>query len=247
MRFYVSPESIFTDKNLIEISDKSEVHHIRDVMRLREGVKVNIFDGRGKEYSGEIKKIDRNLVLIKITKANTWRKELPYNITLYQAIPKRAKMDFIIEKAVELGVNKITPIITERTAPIVKDKSRIKVERWSRIARAASKQCGRMGLPIISDVTDFDDALVESKKNDLVIFAALDNDAKPLRSILRNAVSKNIAVFVGPEGDFSSKEILMAKEEEDYRISSLGPSILRSETAAIYILSCISYEYAPVK
>ena len=242
MRFYVLPEEIFPEKNLIEIKDKKELHHIRDVMRLKEGLDVEVFDGKGKAYSGNIKKVDRNTIIIEIKKIISLKKESPFNITLYQALPKKTKMDFIIEKAVELGAAAITPIITERTIPIIKEKGLKKIDRFKRIARAAAKQCGRAALPVISDVINFKDALNMAKKNDLVIFAALDKSAVLLKEILRPIKPKNIAIFVGPEGDFTPEEISMAKEE-GYKISSLGKLVLRVETAGIYILSCLNYEY----
>ncbi|MFC1623876.1 RsmE family RNA methyltransferase [Candidatus Omnitrophota bacterium] len=244
MRFYVSPESIFPEKNLIEIKDKKELHHIRDVMRLRKGECVDIFDGKGREYTGEIKDSKRDLVVIEIRDEIAFRKDLPCKITLYQAIPKRKKMDFIVEKSVELGAWEIVPIVTERTEGMIgKQKAHIKKERWIRIAKAASKQCGRAGLPLISDPINFNDALIKSKQNDLVVFAALDKSARPLREILKARKVKSIAVFIGPEGDFSQKEISMAKGHE-YKICSLGSLVLRAETASMYILSCLNYEYS---
>jgi len=242
MRFYVLPDEIFPKKNIIEIKDKKEVHHIRDVMRLKEGTDVEVFDGKGKEYSGDIKKIDRNSIIIKIKKVTSLKKEPPFNITLYQALPKKSKMDFIVEKAVELGVAIITPIVTERTVPVIKEKSPKKIGRWMRIAKAAAKQCGRARLPVVSDILDFKHALIDAKKNDLIIFAALDKDAEPLKEILKSRTPKTIAIFIGPEGDFSQNEVSMAKEE-GYKICSLGEFVLRVETASIYILSSINYEY----
>ncbi len=97
-------------------------------------------------------------------------------------------------------------------------------------------------MPEVLEVVDFNSALAKAVEGDLIIFAALDKDARPLKSILRNKNPKKISVFVGPEGDFSEAEISLAREK-DCSMCSLGPSVLRSETAAIYILSSISYEY----
>ena len=240
MRFYVPPESIFPLKNLIQIKDKTEAHHIRDVMRLKKGDMVDIFDGNGREYSCFIEEVGKGEVIIKIKEELSSKLDIPFNIILYQAIPKKAKMDFIIEKTVELGVARIVPMITDRTVPEIKDFSK-KIERWKRIGMASSKQCGRRILPVISDITDFNSALIGSKQKDIAIFASLDKESKPLKSILRGLTQKNIAVFIGPEGDFSPREISMAKEN-GCRMCSLGNLILKSETAAIYILSCLSYE-----
>ena len=242
MRFYVLPDEIFPEKKIIEIKDKKEIHHIRDVMRLKKGIAVDVFDGKGKAYSGNIKELDKNSIIIEIKKTLSLEKEPSFNITFYQAIPKKSKIDFIIEKAVELGVSAIVPIITERTVPVIKEKRLKKIDRWTRIAKSAAKQCGRAKLPVILDVTNFKDALNMAKKNDLIIFAALDKSAVPLKDILRSIKPKDVAIFVGPEGDFSPKEISLAKEE-GCKISSLGKLVLRVETAGIYILSCLNYEY----
>ena len=242
MRFYVSSESIFPDKNLIEIKDRDEVHHIRDVMRLKKGTRVTVFDGRGKEYKGSIKQADRYSVVIGVEDSVDSISRVPYDLTLYQAIPKKNKMDFIVEKAVELGVSTIVPILTKRTIPVIKDKGQKKTGRWSRIAKAASKQCGRPTLPKVLELADFNSALAGASSDDLVVFAALDKDAAPLKTILRNKNPKKISVFVGPEGDFSKDEIALARDR-GCSICSLGPSVLKSETAAIYILSSLSYEY----
>lgn len=243
MRFYVPPELIFPEKKLIRIRDESDIHHILDVMRLKEGEVVDIFDGQNKEYSGVIKEANKRLILIAIEKELQPKRIPLYSITLYQALPKKSKMDFIIEKAVEIGANTIVPIKTTRTSFVVSERIGKNIERWKRISKAAAKQCGRATLPVIENVIDFDEVLSESKKLDFVIFAALDKGARPLKEILRsNSSPKNIAVFVGPEGDFSPKEVLAAKAH-DFKVCSLGQSVLRVETAAIYILSCLNYEY----
>lgn len=244
MRFYVPPDSIVPTRNIVEIKDRTEVHHMRDVMRLKKGDIVDIFDGQGKEFSCVIEKINRNSIIIKIQDVKlavgNGLKLFPA-ITLYQAIPKKNKMDFIVEKAVELGVETITPIITERTVPDIKDKASKKVKRWSRIAMASSKQCGRVKLPLVSNIIDFSNALLGAEKSDIVIFATLDKTSEPLKKILRDLTHRTIAVFVGPEGDFSPQEVSLARGK-GYNICSLGNLILKSETAGIYILSCLSYE-----
>lgn len=241
MRFYVSPGCIYPERHVIEVKDKQEIHHIRDVMRLDKGLEVVVFDGRGKEYLGSIKNISRTSVVIKIIRQMETKKDVPCNIALYQALPKKGKLDFIIEKAVELGVSRIIPMVTERTIPVLKIKN-TKIDRWERIAIAAAKQCGRTALPALKGPMGFEECLNDSKKSDLVIFAALDKDAEPLKEILSSARPEKISVFVGPEGDFTRRETAMAREQ-GYLVCSLGSLVLRVETAAIYILSCLNYEY----
>jgi len=241
MRFYVPPDSIFPLRNLIEIKDKTEIHHVRDVMRLKKGDVVDIFDGEGREFSCYIEDVARDAVIIKIKEELASKHNIPFNVTIYQAIPKKAKMDFIVEKTVELGVNRIVPIITDRIVPDIKDFTG-KIERWKRIGMASSKQSGRTVLPVISDAIYFNDALIDSKQKDLVIFASLDKESESLKNVLRGLTPKAVSVFIGPEGDFSPKEISMAKEN-NCSMCSLGRLILKSETAAIYIMSCLAYEY----
>lgn len=242
MRFYISPECIFPDKNIVEIKDRREIHHICDVMRLGKGSEVEVFDGNGAEFSGVINSANKDSVVIEIKNTKPVRCDRAFKVTLYQAIPKKNKMDFIIEKAVELGADGIVPIITERTIPDIKDKAWKKVERWSKIAMAGSKQCGRVKLPVVSNIINFKDALLEARKNDMVIFAAIYKGAKPLNVLLKGQRPKSIAIFVGPEGDFSPGEVSMAREGNGFSMCSLGSLILKSDTAAIYILSCLSYE-----
>lgn len=240
MRFYVNPDYIILEKDIIEVRDRDEVHHIRDVMRLKEGAIVTVFDGKGIEYAGNIKEIHKDLILITIKTSKSLQEDRQYKITLFQAIPKKAKMDFIVEKAVELGVDTIVPIITERTVQGIKSNADKKKGRWIKISRSASKQCGRASLALVSDIIDFSNALEKARDMDMVVFAALDEGAVPLRNILTNKNPKSIAVFVGPEGDFSPDEINKAKEQ-GYSIASLGHLVLRVDTAAIYILSCINF------
>ena len=242
MRFYVPPDSIFPLKNLILIKDKAEAHHIRDVMRLKKGDIVDIFDGQGREFSCRIEDINKDEVIIKIKEESAPKHDRPFSVTLYQAIPKKTKMDFIVEKTVELGVSRIVPVVTDRTVPEIKDFTK-KLERWRRIGMASSKQCGRRILPVISDVADFNSALIDSKQKDLSVFASLDKESKPLKNILRGLAPKHIAVFVGPEGDFSPREVALAKENGN-SMCSLGSLVLKSETAAVYMLSCLMYEYS---
>jgi 16S rRNA (uracil1498-N3)-methyltransferase len=240
MRFYVHPDSIFPLESIIKIKDKTEVHHIRDVMRLKKGDSVDIFNGQGIEFSCVIEELKREEIIITIKDKLIPKHGKPYNVTLYQAIPKKSKMDFVVEKTVELGVDRIVPMVTERTVPEIKDPA-ARIERWKRIGLASSKQCGRRILPVISGIMDFSSALMDLKQKDLVIFASLDRESKPLKNILRGLSPKNIAVFVGPEGDFSPIEVSMVKVN-GHSVCSLGNMVLKSDTAAIYILSCLSYE-----
>jgi len=242
MRFYVSPDSIFPEKNLIEIKDRDEIHHARDVMRLEKGAVISVFDGQGREFSGLIDRIDKDGIVMTIKETTVFREVPSLSVTLYQALPKKTKMDFIVEKAVELGADRIVPMITDRTVPDIRDKGGKKTERWMRIGVAASKQCGRVKLPSVSDVMNFKEALIDARGKDLTVFACLDEAARPLKEILTDSKPKAMAIFIGPEGDFSPAETGMARKS-GCEICSLGQLVLRVETAAIYLLSAVKYQY----
>ncbi|MFH1710186.1 MAG: RsmE family RNA methyltransferase, partial [bacterium] len=181
-RFYIPEGSV--RGNLINISGK-EAHHIIDVMRLKAPDKVVTFDGTGKEYAGFIKETARKSVTIEIVEVRTPHGRMTYGITLLQAIPKKDKMDYIIEKSTELGVSNIIPLVTERTIPNWDEaKKASSVQRWRKIALEASKQCGRADIPDIGPVKNFADASADAAGFGLALIAALDDGAIKLKDAL---------------------------------------------------------------
>ncbi len=248
-RFYVSPESVKGEKIYVE---KEESHHIVDVMRLREGDAVTVFDGTGKEYRGTIASTENKRVIIDVTDVNSVSKKQTVSISLAQAIPKKDKMDLIIQKATELGVEEILPVESARTVVKPKGERRQrKIERWQKIVVEASKQCGRTELPKVREIVRFDAILDYIPKCDLVIMPSLSKKAISLKSVLppkadqpqaeENVTKpKKILVIIGPEGGFSEDEIARAAEKGAVLVS-LGNLTLRSDTAAIATLSIINY------
>ena len=238
-RFFVKPEQVSSDK--IRISE-AEAHHIKDVMRLGVGDEVLAFDGTGKEYTGLIEKISSKEVIVKIKSAIEAKKKKRFEITLVQAIPRLEKMDFIIQKATELGVDKIMPVITKRTIVVLEgERAKQRLSRWERIATEAAKQCGRVVVPKIEPITDFRSALEQTKKSSLRLLAALVKEQVKLKQALKDFQEGNISVFIGPEGDFTEEEVNSAREQ-GVVIVSLGELVLRAETASLYMLSSINYE-----
>lgn len=240
-RFYVNPDSVKDRKIYIE---REESHHIIDVMRLRKGDLVTVFDGSGKEYEGELSSIENGRVIINIAKIKIANKKRLVNISLAQAIPKKDTMDLIVQKATELGVDEIFPIESART--VVKfsdDRKQRKIERWNKIAIEASKQCGRTELPKIKDIICFDTVLDFMTQYDLTIMPCLSEKTVVLKSALKK-ISKpsKILAIIGPEGDFSKKEIDRASEKGAILVS-LGNLILKSDTAAIDTIAILNYEY----
>ncbi len=249
-RFYVKPEDV---KGSEIIVSKEEGHHIADVMRMTTGDGVVAFDGTGREYIGRISEVAKDTLKIKIEKINEVAAPKKVYISLAQALPKKAKMDMIVEKATELGADEICPLITERTIVKINEEKRDdKKERWQTIAVSASKQCGRLSIPQVRLPVLFDNFLKEIRKYDLAMMACLDNRTKPIKDFipdfkvsLTGRAAKRIMIMVGPEGDFSPREI-GAASAEGAKLISLGRLVLKSDTAGLYLLSVLNYENSGV-
>ena len=240
-RFYAPPENI--RGNAIYI-DGQEARHILNVMRLGLNDKVVVFDGTGKEYIGFINDVKPKSLKIEIVSTKTPRAEDAPRITLVQAIPKKEKMDYIVEKSTELGVHRIIPVISERTVVRPeKDKRANKVIRWRKIARESAKQCGRVDVPEVKDVQKFFNVIDEVNSYDLALLACLSGDTIGIKQAISNFAAGNILVFIGPEGDFTPEEIIMAGNTS-CKFISLGKRVLKSDTAGIFVLSVLNYELA---
>jgi len=261
-RFYVPKESI--KESLITISGR-EAHHIIDVMRLKAPDKVVTFDGTGKEYIGFIKEVTARSAVIEIVETRALSGEKSLNLTLIQAIPKKDKMDYIVEKSTELGVSKIIPLFTERTIPNWDEpKKAASVERWRRIAMEASKQCGRADIPGIDRIKSFSDITADMVRYDLALIAALDTStgsvstlsisgdlnqesrrvddgAIGLKDALEGFGGGAVVIAIGPEGDFTPDEIKEAKDG-GFKLINLGSRVLKSDTAGLFVLAILNYE-----
>jgi 16S rRNA (uracil1498-N3)-methyltransferase len=209
------------------------------VLRLKLGDTLNVFDGSGHEAQARITEIAKDSVRLTILQQSS-TPALPCRITLAQAIPKK-NMDLIVQKATELGVSSIVPLVSDRSV-VKPDEDSKKTERWREIALEACKQCGNNWLPEIEAPQQAHDYLASLPKHDLKLIASLQPDAKPLKTILGEpANQKSVLILIGPEGDFTPAELSLAKSAGCLPLS-LGPLVLRAETAAIYALSILHHE-----
>jgi len=241
-RFHLRPEN--WDSATL---DSEESHHCSHVLRLCEGDRVTVFDGAGREGQATIASTSSSRVTLKIA-GTSKTPSPPCEITLAQAIPKGKNMDLIVQKAVELGASKLVPILSDRTiVQLDADETAKKREKWRTVALEACKQCGQNHLPVISAPMNMKDFLERADKSSLLLIASLQPDARTLKFVLseytqqHGALPKRVTVFVGPEGDFTPAEISLAKSHGCQPIT-LGPIILRTETAAIYCLSVLAHE-----
>src|SRR3984893_6992879 len=243
-RFYISPENWNPTGLTLH---GSEAHHARDVLRMKRGDRVVAFNGRGREITAEIVDLARDEVHLRKLQENETT-PLRCRITLGQAIPKGKNMDLIVQKAVEIGAAEIAPLISERTivdlGPKEADQKKTK---WQQIAIEAAKQCGQNWLPQVHAPRKLKDFFSHAGSFDLRLIGSLQPDAIHLKKILADYSDqhrdrpKNVLMLVGPEGDFTPAELALAKTNSCLPIT-LGPIILRVETAAIYCLSVLSYE-----
>ena len=212
------------------------------MLRHKKGDKIKILDGQGGEYLVEIEEMGQNTGRGRILERNFKNYPAPVSIIIGQGIPKAKKMDLVIQKATELGVDTIVPLITERTVLRLDDESsKRKVERWKKIARGSSQQCKRSLIPEVLDVLDLDHFLLRYKDADEKLILFEEEKDRRLRDRLGNLERvKRLALLIGPEGGFSRIEIGKA-EDRGFIPVGLGPLILRTETAPLAALSIVQY------
>jgi len=262
-RFYIAPHEWNPDALILS---GPEAHHCRDVLRMTRGDKAVLFNGRGREITAEIVDLERGKVrLRKLHESNT--PPLRCRITLGQAIPKGKNMELIVQKAVEIGASEIAPLISERTIVDLDEKeAKQKQAKWQQVAIEAAKQCGQNWLPHVHAPRKLKDFFVDvatglrpvgpnektshsdvATSFDLRLIGSLQPDALHLKKILgqyaseHRALPESVLMLIGPEGDFTPAELALAKSHDCLPIT-LGPVVLRVETAALYCLSVLSYE-----
>jgi len=244
-RFYVAPEN--WDPQGLALRD-SAAHHARNVLRMQIGDKLVLFNGEGRELTAEITNVaDHEIRLRKLHESET--PPLRCRIVLGQAIPKGKNMDLIVQKAVEIGAAEIVPIISDRTiVQVDSENASQKQTKWQQIAIEAAKQCGQNWLPRVHAPKKLAEFFSTSDQPfDLRLIGSLQPDARQLKKILETYSSehsdrpRSVLMLVGPEGDFTPAELALARRHGCQPIT-LGPIILRVETAAIYCLSVLSYE-----
>jgi len=237
-RFFITPEQVREPYITITGDD---LRHIRTVLRKQPGDLLTLLDGQGREYIVRIAAMERSEIDTEIVEQRT--RELPtVRVALGQGLPKSDKMDFIVQKATELGVSSLVPLMTERTIMKVKDEEK-RVTRWQKIAREAAMQSGRPDIPKVETIRSFSDFIrtLAPGPQTLLLFP-WEEGTVPIKQVLRQTPDAlNIIVLIGPEGGFSQAEAEAAKEK-GFHLVSLGPNILRTETAAVAVLSMILYE-----
>lgn len=241
-RFYVSADQLAEKEVFISGGD---VNHIKNVLRLEVGDWIVACDGNGTDYVSRIQSICSDEVVASIEKVQPTGTELPVRITLFQGMPKKDKLELIIQKAVELGACEIVPVMTKRTVVKLSEEKKInkRLERWQSIAYAATKQCDRGIIPTVHKPVSYEEALAMADQLDYnVIPYELQTGMEEARKIVDQACKqRSLGIFIGPEGGFEPEEVERAMTRNIHPMT-LGKRILRTETAGMALLSILMFQ-----
>lgn len=238
--FFAKKENIFENYILI---DGDDVKHLRNVLRIRPGERIIMSSGENIDYYCVVSDIEEDRIIVSIESIDKEGRELPVRIYLFQGLPKGDKMEFIIQKAVELGAYEIVPVAMKRSVvKLDSKKSESKVKRWNLIAESAAKQSKRSVLPLVNNVMTFKQAAEYAKKLDIVLMPYECADGMQSTKELINSIrpGQSVGIFIGPEGGFDGEE-LTAAHDNKFSIITLGKRILRTETAGMMLLSVLMY------
>lgn len=239
-RFYCNSSDAQRDK--IIISDSSQLHHLKDVLRFKAGDAAVIFDNKGNEYSVELEKISEKQAEFRVKEKKSGGNSDQTRVSIACAIPKKSKIDDIIDKLTQLGADRIVPLITKRViVKMDKAKELQRQKRWEKIALSASKQSQRNTVPLVDPVTDFGQLIRRSQEFDLKLIPNLRGGRKTLKEVLAGKKPKSVLVLIGPEGDFTPEETADAIKAGFVPIT-FGDFVFRVETACLYIASVLNYE-----
>lgn len=241
-RFYVSADQLAEKEVFISGGD---VNHIKNVLRLEVGDWIVACDGNVTDYVSRIQSICSDEVVASIEKVQPTGTELPVRITLFQGMPKKDKLELIIQKAVELGACEIVPVMTKRTVVKLSEEKKInkRLERWQSIAYAAAKQCDRGIIPTVHKPVSYEEALAMADQLDYnVIPYELQTGMEEARKIVDQACKqRSLGIFIGPEGGFEPEEVERAMTRNIHPMT-LGKRILRTETAGMALLSILMFQ-----
>lgn len=232
-RIYIDQALAITDSVLL---NENASHYLSKVLRMQEGRELIVFNGQGGEYSAQIKEIGKKQIAIQISQFSEGNRQSPLELHLAIGISRGERMDWVLQKATELGVTQIIPLITERTEVKIKgEKQDKKMQHWQQIIISACEQCQRNLLPILQEPQAIDNWL-KTVSTDYRFVLHHRND----QSLSESSAPKSVTLLIGPEGGLSEEEIILA-ENEKFQSLRLGPRVLRTETAPVAAISLVQY------
>lgn len=253
-RFFVEPEHLNLDDKTLYI-DGEDVKHISKVLRYGQGDEIEVCDSNGHEYICRIESVDKTRIDLSIVDEVDINRESRIRVSLYQGVPKSTKMDIILQKLTEAGVDEIVLVNTKRSVVNIKgDKADKKFDRWERIIYEAAKQCKRGLIPKLRGILSFKEALEDMGKNDINICPYEEEKSLGIKEalqtgqvkkILENKDEVRVGIFIGPEGGFAEEENEMVKAAGIASVT-IGPRIFRTETASIVATAITLYELGDI-
>lgn len=232
------PLSLATNTT-VSLEEKGS-HHLARVLRAKVGDMVTLFNGKGGEYTAIIKQIDKKHVLVDITQFSPKEVESPLEIYLAQGIARGEKMDFIVQKAVELGVKKIIPLVTERcNVRLDNEREEKRLHHWQSVAVSACEQSGRNQLPDVLAPQSFAAWLPKAQADQCFVLSPHVEEKLPTKGLPQSA---SILLLIGPEGGLTDQEVVVAKQQ-GFSPLNLGPRVLRTETATIAAIAMLQSRY----
>ncbi len=239
-RFFIPASDFAGDQ--VRLS-REQSHQISHVLRLKAGDTITVLDGSGQEYDVTLTTVSSAETAGRITGPRRAAGEPAAEITLFQSLLAREKFEWVLQKVTEVGVAQVVPVLTERSLVRVKRMEANKLDRWRRIVAEAAEQSHRGRIPKLEQICTFPEAVAQLRDFDRCLIAAPFQEAAALRDILRGlgGTEPSIALLIGPEGGFTPEEVALAHEKGAVPIS-LGPRVLRTETAAVVAAALVLYE-----
>ncbi len=247
-RFFIPPDLLKADNTLLTLPEKLS-HQVKDVLHLAVGEQLILLDNSGDELLSSIVKSGRTGIEVELLERRKGKSESPTRIILCQGLLKSARFEWILEKGTELGVAVFSPVLCRRSTSGLEDAGPNKIQRWQRIIQEATEQCGRARMPEMLPICTLLHALTHTPSNALALIPWEEEQGLSLRDALRNATAARkeatepftIVLFIGPEGGLLAEEIEQARSHNVQPVT-LGPRILRAETAALASIANVMYE-----
>jgi 16S rRNA (uracil1498-N3)-methyltransferase len=247
-RFFVAPE-LLHGAAIIALPEPV-AHQVRDVLRLGIGEQLALLDNSGDELLCTVTKSQRSGVEVQVLQRRKGQREPSVQVTLYQGLLKSARFEWILEKGTELGVATFAPLLCQRSTAGLEEAGATKQRRWQRIIQEATEQCGRARLPTLLSVQPLTHALNDLKPDVVALMPWEEERERSLRDALRSVTTHSVearsnpftvALFIGPEGGLTTEEVRLAREH-GVQVVTLGPRILRAETAALAAVANVMHE-----
>lgn len=239
-RFFVAPGLVQQLDAVISLP-KELAHQVRDVLHLQVGEQIVLLDNSGDEIPATVASVSKSAVDVRLLERRAGKSESNVRIILCQGLLKSARFEWILEKGTELGVSTFAPILCRRSMAGLEDAGTSKIQRWQRIITEAAEQSGRARLPELLPIRPLKDALSNIPPGALALMPWEEERAVLLRDVLKSSSSLTVVLFIGPEGGLTADEVKLARQH-GVQIVSLGPRILRAETAALAAVASVMYE-----